>query len=69
MTTARNNSIIADYLAGAHPRAIADYYKLTEPAIYNILRRYKIKLKGKSNNAKHHYSQTTFNRNTTTTQK
>jgi Mor family transcriptional regulator len=50
MTTNRNTNIIADYLAGAQPRDIADHYKLTEPAIYNILRRYNIKLRRKSNN-------------------
>jgi Mor family transcriptional regulator len=44
MTTDRNNNIIADYLAGAQPRDIADYYKLTDTAIYNILRKYNIKL-------------------------
>jgi len=37
----RNNQIIADYNAGVDLRAMADYYKISIPRIYAILRHSK----------------------------
>lgn len=55
-------AVIYDYAYGTEIRAIADYYKISIPRIYAILRHYNI-AKRKSNNAKYNNSQTAISRN------